>query len=343
MVIFVLGVLLGLIAIVMILVGNKTVTGSYNDEYTLPFRYVGFGLAALAGLMLLFSAMYSQEAGDAVVIKSPGGKILSVDTTSGYGFTAPWNKTTTFDITNQKIEMFSNRGGDGDDGAAISAPVKEGTNVDVSITVGFSQRSSCIKSIVENYRTESAMRERALRPGLRSEVRKATARYSAFEIKQSRGKLETDIAEALTDRWQDDICAEIESIDLGDLKLDATTEEALSHVTERQAGVEQARADLEKAQIDAEVTKTNAQAAQAADQITRCGATVTTETHKINGVDTEVDVVKPVPIEHCQNQLNEQVLLNNYIEALQEIGKDGNLIVVDSDVNSILDTVRSGQ
>jgi len=342
MFIFVVGVFLAICGVVALIVGDVE-WDSYGDSHTFHSRrYVGFPLMFLAGLCLLISGWYTQSPGDVVVIKGLGGDIDHVDTTAGAGFTMPWNKTSTFDITNQKIEMFTNSGGDGADGAAISAPVEEGTNVDVSVTVGFSQRSECIEDIVRNYRTESQMRERALRPGLRSEVRKATARYSAFEIKQHRGDLETDIAEQLNERWHDNICAEVESIDLGDLKLDETTEAALSRVTERQAGVQEAQAELEAANVRRQEVKVNALAAAEQDQITRCGATTEVVTEEVAGVETEVVEITPVPLARCQNLLNEQVILNNYINALEEIGHDGNLVVVDSDVQSILNVARNG-
>lgn len=344
MFLFVVGVVLGLCGVVALFVGDVEYTGgrSSNGGTFHSRRYVAAPLLLLAGLLMLGSSVYTQSPGDAVVIKGAGNNIVRVDTTAGFGLTAPWNKRVTFDITNQKIEMFSNKGGDGDDGAAISAPVEEGTNVDVSVTVGFSQRAACVDDIVEKYRNESNMRERALRPGLRSEVRKATARYSAFEIKQRRGELESDVLKALNERWGDDICAEVESIDLGDLKLDETTEAALSQVTEAQAAVQRAQASLEAANVHRDEVKVNALASAEQDQITRCGATTEIVTEEVAGVPTDVVKVTPVPLSRCQNLLNEQVITNNYIEALRKIGESGNLIVVSDDVRSILNLPAGG-
>jgi regulator of protease activity HflC (stomatin/prohibitin superfamily) len=343
MFLFIMGVIFAICGVVAFIVGDVEYEKDDGGTGVIHSRlWFGLPLAGLAGICLVLSGLYRQSDGDVVVIKGLGGAVVGVDTTSGGGFTWPWNSTTSFDITNQKIEMFSNSGGDGDDGAAISSPVKEGTNVDVSVTVGFSQRSECIEEIVRNYRTESGMRERALRPGLRSEVRKATAEFSAFEIKQRRGELETNIAEALNERWDEDICAEVESIDLGDLELDETTEAALSRVTERQAGVQEAQADLEAANVERQTSNTRALAAAEQDQITRCGASTEIVTEEVAGVETQVVQITPVPLSRCGNLLNDQVILNNYIEALREIGSDGNLVVVDSDVQSILNIARNG-
>lgn len=325
------GVLIALVALTLIVIGPQKIDEGSRDELTLPLRGIGIGLALVAGLFFLFSSIYTQDPGEAILIRSAGGSIKNVDTNSGFGLTAPWNKRTKFDVRNQRIEMFTNDGGEGEDGAAISSPTKEGTNVGVSVTVRYSIESTreCITGIYNQYRSEGNLRDRALKPGLRDEVRIATAKYSAFEIKQRRGELTTDIVTALTERWDNDkLCISVDDVDLGDLLLDETTEDALKRINERQAEVEAARSDLERAQVEAEVTKTEAQADADADQIVRCGARATTETREVAGQETQVAVITPKTGAECENRLNEQVLINNYIEALEKLGEQGNLIVV---------------
>lgn len=325
----VLGVLVALVAATLIVIGPQKIDEGTRDELTIPLRGIGVGLAFFAGLLFLTSAVYTQDPGEAILIRSAGGSVIQVDTSSGFGLTAPWNKTTKFDVRNQRIEMFTNGGGEGDDGAAISSPTKEGTNVGVSITARYSIRPDCVESIYNQYRSEGNLRDRALKPGLRDEVRIATAKYSAFEIKQRRGELTTDIVAALTERWDtDELCISVDDVDLGDLRLDEQTEAALTRINERQADVEAARADLDRARVEAEVTKTEAQASADADQIVRCGAKVTSEVREVAGQQTEVAVITPKTGAECENRLNEQVLVQNYIEALERMAEKGNLIVV---------------
>jgi len=356
---FVLGVLAGLGGIVLAIKGSITLKDwgtEINDrgrrvdvDRTYRMRIPGVITAAAGGLLVLISTYYGQDPGEAIVLKSFAGSIQNVDSTQGASFTAPWNSRISFDVRNQRIEMFTNRDRDGnvenegDDGSEISAPTEEGTNVGVSITIRYSIRPNCVEDIYKEYKSESNLRDRALKPGLRDEVRVATAEYSVFEIKQRRADLSADLVAALDERWNEKLCVEIDDVDFGNIQLDETTEGVLTEINERQGQVEASRADLERAQIDAEVTKTEAQAEQAADQIIRCGATVETETQEINGVETEIDVVTPVPVDRCQNQLNPQVLTNNYIEALETIGADGNLVVVDGDINAIIDMIRQAE
>lgn len=356
---FILGVLAGAAGITLAVKGSVTLKG-WGTEYdergrrvyvdrTYRVRIPALITTAAGGLLVLISTYYGQDPGEAIVIKSFAGSVQNVDSTQGAGFTAPWNSRISFDVRNQRIEMYTNRDRDGnvesegDDGSEISAPTEEGTNVGVSVTIRYSIRPDCVEDIYREYKSESNLRDRALKPGLRDEVRVATAAYSVFEVKQRRADLSADLVAALDERWNEDLCVEVDDVDFGNIQLDETTEEVLTTINQRQGEVEASRADLERAQIDAEVTKTEAQAEQAADQIIRCGATVTTETQEINGVETEIDIVTPVPVSRCQNQLNPQVLTNNYIEALQGIGEDGNLVVVDGDINAIIEMIRQAE
>lgn len=338
------GVILGVGGVGAAIKGTFTYTqvnyrGESIGERTVPIRAGGIAAVVLGGLFVLLSSMYTQDTGEAVVIKSAGGGVANIDTTPGFGFTAPWNSRISFDVRNQKIEMFSNKDGDGDDGAAISSPTREGTNVGVSITIRYSIRPDCVEDLYREYKSNDNLRDRALEPGLRDATRVATANYSVFSVKQRRADVVTDIIDDLEARWED-LCVTVDDVNLGDLKLDQTTEDALVRINESQAAVEEARSDFEAAQVRAETVKVNAQASADADQITRCGATTTTEVREVAGEETEVEVVTPVPIRECRNLLNEQVILNNYIDALEEIGAAGNLIVVDSDVQSILDITQ---
>ena len=81
---FVIAVLLGLIAIGLIVKGSISWTDSYTEEdESFSLRIIGFGLAVVAGLLMLWSASYSQSVGEAVVVKSPSGSVVVVDTTVG--------------------------------------------------------------------------------------------------------------------------------------------------------------------------------------------------------------------------------------------------------------------
>lgn len=61
---------------------------------------VSFAVAVLA---LGIGSVYTQDPGQAMVIRSFTGKVIGKDTSPGMGFTAPWNSTIEFDVRNQVV------------------------------------------------------------------------------------------------------------------------------------------------------------------------------------------------------------------------------------------------
>ncbi len=285
---------------------------------------IGVGLLVVPSII---GSLYSQGEGSAMVRVSVTGQVTGVTTTAGLHMKAPWDSVSAYNIRNQKIEMFSNDGGSGVNGAAISAPLDGGANASVSITVLYSINPGEVERIYKNFGTQDELLANALQPSLRDIVRKKSAEYAPLAIKQERATLGNDILDTLNADWSR-YGVVLEEVNLGDISLDGSTEAAISAVITAQQRVEQARAELEQAQITAETTKTEAQAAADADQIIRCGATITSDVQIINGKETTVKVVTPKTNEECENRLNEQVLTTRWYETLQGIGANGNIVVV---------------
>lgn len=282
----------------------------------------------VGGLVLLIGSVYTQDPGEAAVIKSFSGKVQGIDTSAGLGFTAPWNRVIKFDIRNQRIEMFSNPGGEGKDGAAISAPLQGSSNATLSITVRYSIKPGSVRDIYNLHKNQQNLSDNVLKPGIRDEVRVATSAFPPFQVKERRAELTESIRNRLAARW-DPIGVTIDDVDLGDLTLDGRTEEALQLVNQRQAEVEAARAGLDKALIDAEKVKTDAKAQADADQIIRCGAAATPETREVAGKQEQVSVIVPKEGEACENRLNEQVILRNLVEVYDKLAGSGQLVIKD--------------
>jgi regulator of protease activity HflC (stomatin/prohibitin superfamily) len=289
--------------------------------------YVALGAVVISAIFTGFSLFYNQGEGVANVRVAITGQVNGVTTEAGLQTKAPWDSVVEYDIRNQKVEMFSNDGGTGANGAAISAPLDGGANASISITVLYSITPAEVVNIYKQFGPQTALLGNALEPSLRDIVREMSAEYAPLAIKQERAALSNDIFEVLSEKWAEYGVIVVE-VNLGDISLDPSTEEAIAAVITAQQRVEQARAELEQAQITAETTKTEAQASADADQIIRCGATVTTGTQLINGKETEVQIVTPKSNAECENRLNEQVLTTKWFETLRSIGAAGNMVVV---------------
>lgn len=281
----------------------------------------------LALIVFVAGAVYRQSPGESLIIQSFGGEIIRVDESPGVGFTAPWNKTISFNIRNQKIEMFTNGGGNGEHGSAINAPLKGSSNASVSITVTYSMKSSCIEDIFNTYRNQERLEQDVLFPGIRDIVRQETSKFEPLTVKEKRGELATSIQDALTKRFESK-CVMVTHVDLGDISLDENTENAIKERNTRQIAVESAAADLEKATIEAETKKVAAQAEADADQIIRCGARSEQVTKVVDGKEIVATQVTPLTGAECENRLNEQVLASKYFETLEKVGASGNMVII---------------
>ncbi len=296
-----------------------------------PKIILGAGGVVAGAAMLIagLGAFYTQDPGEAVVVKSFTGEVVGSTPDAGMHAKAPWNSTVEFNVRNQKIEMFSNNGGAGEDGAALNVPLQKGANATVSITVTYSINPAKVEDIYTEFKDQQGLKDTALNPQLRSIVRNQTAKLTPLQVKEGREALGSVILADLTTAWTK-YGIVVEQVSLGDITLDKNTEEAISKVITAQQGAEEARANLDKARITAEATRVDAAAQADADQIIRCGARTEKVEEVINGVKTQVIKAIPLTGGACQNRLNEQVLTSKYIDALKEIAnKPGNVIITD--------------
>lgn len=334
MFLFVVGVLLGLISLPLIFVGTKEFEGSYGDTFKVPFRIIGLVVAGLAGVIVLLSSSYSQDAGEAVLIKSPSGEVIDVDQSSGWGFTAPWNSTSTWDLRNQNI-IWKGNGEDVDD-KEIKVGLQGSGNAYVDQVVTYNIRGADIEDIYNRYRSQDQFEEQGLIPAGRSNTQDQGGNYEPFTIKEQRIEFNQDVTDAVTTRF-DELGVDVVTVEMTDLRLDEGTETRLQEVINRQAEVEEANAALEAARIASETVREEAKAEADADQIARCGATTREVTKVVSGREIQTTEVVPVPDGQCQNRLNEQVLLNKWIEAVTAMSENGNGVVIPMELEAILD------
>ena len=314
--------------------------GLYTRKTDSEWKGIGTGTAiagtVLSMVVLIPSIFYTQDPGEAVVLRSFTGEVVGSDSSSGLGFKVPWVDNITFDIRNQRIEMYSNAGGQGPDGARISAGLTGGSNAYFSIVVRYSIRPDKVRSVYDEYKSEDNLLDREMRPATRDEARNATATYEPFTIKERRVQLSLDIEERLSERWEE-IGIVVEGVDIGEITLDEATEQAISEVNVSRSQVESARNNLEASRIEAESMRVIAQADADADQIIRCGADTQQITEVISGKEVETTKVTPKEGDDCQDNLNEQVLTVKWLQTLEILGRDGNLTIVVPNTSDGLD------
>ncbi|WP_029211311.1 MULTISPECIES: prohibitin family protein [Arsenicicoccus] len=285
----------------------------------------GWVLTGLGALCLFLSTLYTQDVGEAIVVRTPGGTVAGVDSTPGFSMKAPWNDIVKYDVRNQVITMAQESGAT--DGPAINAQTTDNATAAIDITIRYSIVPAKVGDIYQAYRTQEGLVSRALDVDVRSIVRDVPVNYTAGELRQRRAQVSSDIAKELSRRWER-LGVTVDSVDLRDIRFPQEIEQSLAAVQTARSRVESARAELESAKINAEKVKTEAQAQSDSDQIIRCGAMSTTVKEMIAGKEVNSVKVVPVPPAQCQNRLNEQVLTSKYIDMLKEAAAKGNTVYV---------------
>ena len=307
----------------------KKIRADKSLEYELFNARVPLTVAAVSIAVIVItvaiSATYRQDVGEAKVIRSLGGEVIGKDTTAGFGVKLPWHKAIDFDVRNQVVTYAGD--GDGLDGPAITAQDKDGATATVDVVVRYSIDPEYVVNIYNQYQSQANFTSRLIQNDVRSVVRNIPLKYSTSSFRLHREQAASEMQQALSERWKGEGIV-VDSVDLRDIRYPANIEESLQRVQEATNNANKAKADLETAKVDAERTRVEAQAQADYDQIVRCGSSVITEKATINGQETDITKVIPNVGDACQDRLNDQVLMNKYIDALKEMADKGNVIVV---------------
>ena len=299
--------------------------------------FIGICTAATCTLILLvmafFTMTYSQDPGQAKVLRSFTGRVVSTDTTDGLGFKMPWVSAIDYNMRNQVVSYV----GDGTDqtGPAIPAQDKDGATATMDVVVRYSIDPGGIESIYNEFGSQESLEAKLVQNDARAVIRNIPLKYPTATFRLNREQAAMEMQKALADRWKNR-SIRVDQVDLRDIRYPDNIEKSLQAVQEATNNANKAKADLETAKVTAEKTRVEAQAQADYDQIVRCGATHTTEKAEINGQQTTITKVVPLTGNSCQNRLNDQVLTNKYIDALREMAAKGNLIVVPQGFNGVL-------
>lgn len=321
-----------IVAVILLLVGK--VETEFGDKINLrKWALIPLGLALFC---FAFASVYRLDPGEASVERSFTKKVVGSDYSADGGMQtkAPWVTVEKFNVRNQQINFLPRSKDDENvaDDVPITASTKDNATVTIDVTITYNQAPDKVLDIYNIYRTEDRMREQLIRTS-RSVLQDAPTHFATLELRPQRAKLQAEYLNDLSTGLRR-FGITVTSVDVRGISFSKGVQTSLDKVQERNAQVEQARARLEQSKIQAEVIKTEAKAQSDADQIARCGATITDETQVINGKKTAVKVVTPVPSDQCQSRLNEQVLTSKYIDMLSK--KGNTVFVVPPGVNNLL-------
>jgi regulator of protease activity HflC (stomatin/prohibitin superfamily) len=261
---------------------------------------IGAGLAVLAAAALFASTFYTQDVGEAKVLKDWTGNIVGEDITPGADFKAPWVDVVDFDIRNQIAayvgDGFDDYNGSVPNGPQITVQDREGVTANLDIVVIYSIDPDSVTEIYSEYLNQENFRARLIEQDIRSVVRNVPAKYNTLELLNGREAASNDIKLALEKRWES-AGVIVESVSLQEIRY---SEEVKGRFDAAQA----ARIEVEKAKAELEATEVSAQ-------------------QKVVQAQAEADANAIL-----NASLTPAILQQRYLDTLSDLAAAGNLVVV---------------
>lgn len=282
---------------------NKKVN-EYNDkrhDNVRKFPVLSGLIGVVLGVVLIGSqCVYTQDAGDVKVLIDFGGNIAGSSSETGFHVKAPWQSIVTYDIRNNVISFVADGAEDYTGGSANGPQVtvndSSGTKANIDIQVNYSLDPSKAIELYENYGTQENFVRAIAAVDARSIPREVSGQFDTITMLTNRGEFTNAVEKALKEKWEP-LGLSIEQISVQEIRYADT-------ITDAYANAQQAEVEKQKAENEKEVAKVEAE-------------------KKVIESQGEADANRIL-----NESLTDNVIAEHYVEALKQIGKDGNLVVV---------------
>lgn len=307
---FVVAAILGFIAIVVFLAAPLFKYREYGEVVSLTkrVRVIAAGVFTVALLCLIPTVLYTQDPGEARVLKNWSGAVEGADVTEGFSMKLPWVDLVDYDIRNNQAVYIGNGtddfNGKKPDGPQITFTDKDGVSANADVVVRFSVRPDRVENVYRDYGVQEQFKVRLINNDIRSVVRQAPTKYGTLDAMTKRAELEKQIFDELVSRWEKEGVA-VESVALQEIRYP-------DDVKQRFADAQNARTEIVKAQAQLEATQISAQ-----QKVVQAESEA-----KANGV--------------LAASLTEPILRQRYLDTLAKLAEAGNLVVVPEGSNNIL-------
>lgn len=299
----------------LVLIVGTIVTGliirGMNKTYEEQTSYAWMLAPVLIGIALIIPAcLYTQDIGEAVVLKNFGGSLAGYTTEAGFHVKAPWQDATSWDIRNRLINFYRDEEYTYDNGSYSGATVtindSSGTKADCDVQVIYSINPDAVQQLYADYGNQEAYVSSYVSNDVRQTVRDCAGQFSTIQLLTNKEEFANAIMETLGNNWADSGVV-VESVQVQDIRYaDSITE---AYAAAQSAQVEQTAATnrQETARIEAETKVIESQGEADANAI-------------------------------LTQSLTPEVLQQNYYDTLKEIGDKGNLVVVPEGSQPIVQT-----
>lgn len=268
-----------------------------RDKIAVAYSVIPLVIAIIAFALGCF---YSQDVGETVVIRNFGGSIAGHTTEAGFHAKLPWQDCITYDVRNNLINFYGDAEYKYDGGSAEGADVtvndSSGASADIDVQVNYSLNPDYAEHLYSEYGTQDNYTQNYVANDVRAVAREVAGQFDTITMLTNRGEYTKAVQEALSEKWADDGLT-VEQVSVQDVRYPDTITTKYAESQAAQVAQQTALNEQETARIEAETKSIEAQGEADANAI-------------------------------LSQSLTDEVIQQRYIEALESIGQNGNLVVV---------------
>ena len=286
----------------------------YINEWQGLARATPFICGSIAVLIIALGAtccIYTQDAGDVVVLRNISGAVDGMTKDAGFHTKLPWQETVTYDQRNNVISFV----GDGEEdytggsanGPDVTVNDSGGAAADIDIQVNYSLDPNYAMDLYRDYGTQETFVRSVVAVDVRSIPREQSGQFDTLTMMNNRGEFAQAVEEALSAKWAD-MGLIIEQVSVQDVRYNEGIEEKYNQAQEAEVAKQQALNEQETAKVQAETRRIEAEGQAEANRT-------------------------------LQESLSDEVLMQHYIDKLGE----SQFIVVPQGQNLMLNLDQLGQ
>lgn len=208
----------------------------------------------VGGAVMLPGVFYTNDEGEATVLKSFSGEVVGQTATPGVHTKAPWVDALSYDIRNQQVNFTGDGTAEDASGPQITVQDAEGVSANVDIAVRYSIVPDSVTDIYRSYGNQENFVAKFIDNDIRAAVRTIPAQYGTLDFLNSRAEIEQGISDYLTERWAE-AGVQVEGVSLQEIRYDDTVKQSFAEAQNARTQVEKAEAELLENQVKAESNK----------------------------------------------------------------------------------------
>ncbi|MCR5144169.1 MAG: prohibitin family protein [Lachnospiraceae bacterium] len=298
---FITSILIFIICIFVLFLGIKR--RQKNDNKINIFFIVGGVGCFLSVVMIASSCFYTQDIGEVIVKKNWDGALHGQTEDPGFHTKSPLETCIVYNTRNMLINFYGTTDdspyaydGGSAQGPQVTINDKSGASADIDIQVVYSLDPSAAMDLYANYGTQTNYTQSYLANDVRSVARKVSGKFDTITMLTDRAQYQNAVQEALKQKWSEN-GLNVEQVSVQEVRYPEAITQKYAEAQSAEIAKAQALNEQETAKVQAETKKINAQAEADANRI-------------------------------LDESLTDKVLQQQYINALTDIGRNGNLVVV---------------